>query len=204
VRAVIDEFGLAPVLLLGESLGGGVGILLDQLRTGVVNRYLLCEAVAFETPRFPPDMENPMATAARKRRRVWSSRDEMVASYGSRPPLDVLAPEALAAYVQWGTVDRDDGNVELACDPDIEATIFEGSASVRGARLAWDHLLALTAPATVLAGTASNLPTDWFDGQAARCQGEHIAVAGSHFFLQEDTDRAVALVTKHLIERGTP
>ena len=32
------------------------------------------------------------------------------ASYASRPPLDVLEPEALDAYVRWGFVDRPDGH----------------------------------------------------------------------------------------------
>ena len=60
---------------------------------------------------------------------MWPDRETMVQSYGSRPPLDVLAPDALAAYIRWGTLDRTDGQVELACPPDIEAAIFERSAS---------------------------------------------------------------------------
>ena len=28
------------------------------------------------------------------------------------------------SYTQWGFVDRDDGQVELACNPETEATIF--------------------------------------------------------------------------------
>ena len=46
---------------------------------------------------------------------VWPDRATVRASYGSRPPLDALAPDALDAYVRWGFVDRPDGQVELAC-----------------------------------------------------------------------------------------
>ena len=52
---------------------------------------------------------NFMADAARKRRAVWPDRATVRESYGGRAPLDVLAPEALDAYVRWGFVDRPDG-----------------------------------------------------------------------------------------------
>ena len=66
-----------------------------------------------------------MATIARKRRPVWPDRETVRESYGGRPPLDVLAPEALEAYLRWGFVDRPDGQVELACTPEDEATQFD-------------------------------------------------------------------------------
>jgi surfactin synthase thioesterase subunit len=37
-----------------------------------------------------------------------------------------------------------------------------------------------------------------FDAQAARAGVELITVHGTHFFLQEDTERAAALVREHL------
>ena len=74
--------------------------------------------------------DNYMAAIARKRRPVWPDRDTVRTSYSSRAPLDVLAPEFLDAYLQWGFVDRADGSVELACTPEDEATVFE----VAGAR----------------------------------------------------------------------
>jgi hypothetical protein len=146
----------------------------------------------------PGDGGNYMAVVARKRRAVWPDRATVLASYASRPPLDRLAPEALAAYVHYGFVDRADGQVELACPPDAEATIFEVSARPAGAPAAWAHLDALTASAVVLAGTRSDLPFAWFEAQAARARARLVAVEGGHFFLQEDTERAERLVRQHL------
>ena len=37
---------LEEVVILGESLGGGTGILVDRLRPGLVRKLLLCEAIA--------------------------------------------------------------------------------------------------------------------------------------------------------------
>ena len=205
VWAVLDELGVTTLVALGESLGGGVAALVAADRPGSVRRLMLCEAIAFDldlaAPRpagQPGDGGNFMATLARKRRNVWPDRETVRASYGGRPPLDVLEPEALEAYVRWGFVDRPDGQVELACAPEVEATIFEVSSHDQGARAAWKCLDALGGDAVVLHGDASDLPLEWFAAQAARVGTEPISVAGGHFFLQEDTARAEALVREHL------
>ena len=113
----------------------------------------------------------------------------------SRPPLDVLAPEVLDAYVRWGFVDRPDGQVELACTPEDEATIFEVSADEEGARPR-----GTTSPTLLVRrGRARRrrrrtCPTAWFEAQAERAGAPFVTIDGGHFFLQEDTDRAEALV----------
>jgi pimeloyl-ACP methyl ester carboxylesterase len=202
VLAVLDALDVPSVVALGESLGGGVAVVVDRLRPGFVRRMVLCEAIAFDTsspgPGRPGGNSNHMSEIARKRRTVWPDRETMIRSYGSRPPLNELAPEALEAYVRWGTVERDDGTVELACRPEAEATIFEVTAREGGAPDAWSHLASLHADAVVLAGTRSDLPVEWFRGQAERAGGRFVQVDGGHFFLQEETARAVALVREHL------
>lgn len=207
VLAVLDHLGVDHWATLGESGGGGVAILIDELRPGATRRLVLCEAIAFDPEFFgvrpvasgPGDGGNYMANIARKRRPIWPDRATVRASYGSRPPLDVLAPEFLEAYVRWGFVDRADGQVELACAPEAEATMFEVSASAGGARAAWEHLDSLSCPAVMLAGTSSNLPMEWFRAQATRAGAPFVAVDGGHFFLHEDLDRAEALARQHLL-----
>lgn len=210
VLAVLDALGIERVVALGESLGGGVATLVDAARPGVIRRLMLCEAIAFDVtairPKTATDVPdelgtsgaNFMATAARKRRAVWVDRATVRASYASRPPLDALEPEALDAYVHWGFVDRDDGQVELACPPEAEATIFEASSDDRGAQAAWDHLPELRAPAVVLHGTSSDLPPSLFRAQAEQADAHEHAIDGGHLFLQEDSTRAEALVREHL------
>jgi len=211
VAAVLDRLGVGEpgsrIVGLGESLGGGVLTLVDRLRPGLFRRLMLCEAIAFDAGALgtrepgsgPGDGGNYMATIARKRRAVWPSRDEVRASYGARPPLNELAPEALDAYVRWGFHDRADGSVQLACAPEVEATIFEESAEAGGAADAWLHLSDLTASMVVVNGTRSNLPAEWFAAQADRIGCPHVEIDGGHFFLQEDTPRAESLVRQHLL-----
>ena len=125
VVAVLDLLGLERVHVVGHSLGGGVGIFLDRAAPGRVGRLVLCEAVVFAERPPQDDDRPPMAEIARKRRAVWPDRATMRASYASREPLNRLHPDALDAYLRYGVRDRPDGQVELACPPELEATIFE-------------------------------------------------------------------------------
>jgi pimeloyl-ACP methyl ester carboxylesterase len=205
VVAVLDDLGVDRWSALGESGGGGVAILVDQIRPGVTRRLLLVEAIAigFDQVR-PPNAatpeRNPMSEIARKRRPVWPDRATVRAAYASKPPMNALAPEFLDAYIRWGFVDRADGEVELACPPEAEATMFEVSADAEGARASWEHLAALSCDAVVLAGTKSDLPLEWFKAQAERAGAPFVAIDGGHFFLHEDLDRAEALVREHLAQ----
>jgi pimeloyl-ACP methyl ester carboxylesterase len=198
VLAVLDALEVTEVVALGESMGGGVVALVDSLRPAIVRRALFCEAIAFELA--PPGPSSPglMAERARKRRAVWPDRATVLESYASRPPLDVMEPAALAAYVQYGFVDRDDGTVELACAPDVEARWFDAAAEPDGAALAFAHLARMHATVTVMSGLASNLGVRMFAEQALRLDAPHHQVDGTHFFVQEDTARAADAVRQHL------
>lgn len=197
VVACLDQLKLHCVDLVGQSLGGGVGVLVDALRPGLVRRMLLCEAVAFPMTR-PPDGPNAMADGARRRRAVWPDRGAMRASYAGKPPLSELGDEFLDAYLRWGVRDRLDGQVELACSPATEAAIFDLSPTGLGAPAAWAHLPHLSAEVAVVAGNRSFLPMEFFTGQAARVAAPLHQVDGGHFLLQEDADRAADLVCRLL------
>jgi pimeloyl-ACP methyl ester carboxylesterase len=197
VIAFLDTLRIDWVIAVGQSLGGGVSTLVDAHQPGRIRRLVLCEGIAHPYVEREPGADNHMAAIARRRRPVWPSREAMIESYGSRPPLNELAPEALRAYIEWGTVERDDGQVELASAPDVEAAVFEAAGSPSGAHAAWEHLPSLHADAVVLAGNRSDLPQEWFSEQAVRAGAPFVAVDGGHFFLQEDIDRGVALIRDH-------
>lgn len=198
VLAVLDALGVREVVALGQSLGGGVTVLVEALRPGTVRKALLCEAIAFPMPPRGEGQGNPMAEMARRRRAVWPDRATVEASYGSRPPLDVMEPAALAAYVRFGFHDRADGTIELACEPEVEARFFEAASDPDGARLAFEHLGRVGFPVTVVASSGTDLQPAWFRQQAEVSGGAHLEVPGTHFFVQEDTERAAGLVREHL------
>ena len=126
--AVLDHLelrGEPSLAAVGHSKGAAA-----LLTVAIRDPRALPRIWAFEPIVFPPeavaalDANNPMSTAARKRRAVWDSRPEAIASYGARPPLGSLHPDALAAYVDYGMRDCADGTVELKCRPDDEANMY--------------------------------------------------------------------------------
>ncbi|MCB9376426.1 MAG: alpha/beta hydrolase [Microthrixaceae bacterium] len=202
VLDVLDQLGLRGIAGVGASLGGAVAVLVDQLDPGRWSQLLLAEPVAFPPSLIRPDRPNPMATAARRRRRSFGTRSEMRTHYRSREPLSQLGADALDGYLQWGTIEHADG-VHLACDPDTEALVFEMSTSAHGAPAAWDHLAHLSCPAVIVAGADSFLP-DVFDRQADRADATLLTLAGGHFVLHEDTNRTEALIRTRVLQPASP
>jgi pimeloyl-ACP methyl ester carboxylesterase len=207
VVAVLDQLGIRECCALGESLGGGVGVIVDRLRPGLVRHLVLCEAIAFGSTAFvrnTPASEggaapgNAMAEMTRARRAVWPDRAAVRERYASRPPFDVVAPEALDAYLRWGFFVRADLKVELACAPETEAAIYEVTSEPQGAAAAFAHLPNLRGRITVMHGSTSYLPAPWFQAQADAADTALVTIEGGHFFLQEDTDRAEDLVREAL------
>jgi pimeloyl-ACP methyl ester carboxylesterase len=198
VGRVLEHLGVSEVALLGVSLGGGVGVHVADLLGPRMGALMLCEAIAFEFQQAPSENSNFMAALARKRRAVWPSREAMAESYGSRPPFGALEPAFLDAYVQWGTRIRPDNTIELACDPETEAQVFEIGATAESTGRAFELLAEVPCPVSVLAGADTDLGIHRFEAQAAQAGVELRILDGGHFFLQEDTDRAEALVRELL------
>jgi pimeloyl-ACP methyl ester carboxylesterase len=198
VVAVLDALAVESVRVVGHSLGGGVAIITDRDAPGRIERVLLCEAVVFPAPPEPSADRPPLAEITRRRRAVWPDREAMRKSYGSRPPLDRLEPAALDAYLRYGVVDREDGQVELACPSELEATIFEMTPTPRGSLPAWDHLPVLKGRAAIASGRDTDLPAEIFAAQAELAGGPHVVVAGTHFFPQEDSAGMTDLVVTYL------
>lgn len=199
VLDVLDRLAIDRAAVAGSSLGGAVAIMADQLQPGRWTRALLAEPVAFPGDRMQvaPGEANPMATVARRRRARFSDRAAMIASLSTREPLSQLAPEVMDAYARWGAVDDGDG-VRLACDPGVEATIFEVSGEADGAPAAWAHLPEMSCPSTIVAGRSTFLP-DVFAEQAERAGAPLVLVDGGHFVLHEETERGVDLVIQYAL-----
>jgi pimeloyl-ACP methyl ester carboxylesterase len=69
--------------------------------------------------------DHPMAATARRRTAVFPSRDAIRRAWARRGVFADWAPEVLEGYLRDGFRDREDGQVELCCAPEIEASIFE-------------------------------------------------------------------------------
>jgi pimeloyl-ACP methyl ester carboxylesterase len=161
VDAITDE----PIALFGHSMGGATAVLLERRRPGTVRCAYLFEPIILSESWVMPPKDPGLAIGARKRRAAFPSRELALERYASRPPLNVLRADALAAYVKYGFHDQPDGTVRLACEPDHEGATFDAPD-----KPTIDSLGDVGTPITVAIGT-----TD--DGAGPAMLGETIADA---------------------------
>lgn len=205
--AVTDHLRLAGdpnLLACGHSKGGASLVLGEQRRPGTYARLWLFEPIILpiEEP-LPPSDDNGLSRVARRRRNEWSSVDEAFASYGSRPPLDVMTEESLRAYVDYAFRDRGDGVLVLKCRPEIEARVY----SMGSAHGAFARLGEVRVPTRIVVGETTDAITPEFGSRLVerlpRGSLEVMRGAG-HFGPQQDPDGAVASMLAFADETATP
>jgi len=152
---VADHLGVAGdprLVACGQSKGATSLLLGEVARPGAFARIWAYEPIVFPDDRtIPSGNEFPMSTNARKRRNEWSSFDQVFDTYASKKPLNVMTPESLRAYVDYGLRDRGDGVLELKCRPEVEARVF---AMAPGSG-AWRFLPQIQPPVVVASGEVS-------------------------------------------------
>ena len=150
-RRIAPDGGLVGV---GHSMGGAALLMAAHREPDRFDRLVLFEPIAIPdtAPRAPMD-DHPIVVGARRRRRVFESYEDAIENFRDKPPLSVMTPEVLRAYVEHGfrPVVAEDGTssgVELICSADIEAGIFMGSRD----NGVWELLPEVTIPTTVVSG----------------------------------------------------
>jgi pimeloyl-ACP methyl ester carboxylesterase len=194
VLAIVDHLGLAgepAVLPAGHSKGAAALLLAEEARPGTFPRLWCYEPILFPSDEpMPPQDDFFLAEGARRRREVWDSREEALAAYGSKPPLDVLDVGALHAYVEHGLRERADGTFELKCRPDDEAAIY----SMGMAHGAFGRLGEVQCPTVIACGELTDaIGPELAEMIAARMpRGRHEVLAGlGHFGPMQDPDAVV-------------
>lgn len=197
VLSVVDHVGLVlrpDTFGVGHSKGAAALVLAEAERTGTFERLWLYEPIIFPSDPPPgPSEGNQLAEGARRRRSVFASPDEAFDNFASKPPLDVLVPEALRAYVDHGLRRRDDGRWELKCPGEAEARMYEMGSAHEGYRL----LSAVFCPTTVVAGeTSQAMPPAFCQPLVDRLANGRLEVAPGlgHFGPLQDPDAIVASI----------
>lgn len=190
--------GWSGLVVVGHSLGGGVGILLAQARPDLVDALVLIEA-----PLKPPigpggGNANQMVEVALRRRYEWPSREDAAAHLRARSPYDAWHPDVFAGFVDAGlrAVGRD-GTVQLACARETEAAVFTGG----GTSELWAALAELECPVWIGRGTGSRGLHSTTDPEAAsqpRRAYEWVAEGSGHFAPLERPEWVEAMVRETL------
>jgi pimeloyl-ACP methyl ester carboxylesterase len=189
LQRLIDAFGLVRPLVAGHSSGATTIVTHAALYPGILGRAVLIEPILPRPDWFsniPPGGRSSMSLAdgARKRRAVWASRDEALASYRTKDMFRGWDEDVLRIYVDEGMFDRDDGQVELKCPPEIEGRFFDAVRDID----AWAMLPKLDCPALFLWGSESHLHGRGLDTAAQETLPDASTVivpATTHFLPQE-------------------
>ena len=143
---VLDE--ARPVILSGHSIGGCVSLLAAAERPERVRGLILFDPVVLSRDRFAEfraeEFDSPIARTARVRRSTFASRAEAYRAYRERTVFRGLSDHVLMDYVTSGFRDREDGQVELSCAPEWEASNFTAPHHD-----VWLDLERITAPARI-------------------------------------------------------
>jgi pimeloyl-ACP methyl ester carboxylesterase len=196
---VVDHLGLAgdpTFVACGHSKGAAALLLGEAERPGTSPRIWCYEPIVFPTEyaQMSPD-EFPLAANARKRRNEWASVEEAITAYAAKRPLDVMTPESLRAYVEYGLRDRGDGVLELKCRPEVEGAVF----SMAPGNGVWDALPTIGSTVVVVCGGSSR-SIDPGLGQriVQRLRDARLEVwpDRGHFGPQEDPDACAASILR--------
>lgn len=125
ILSVVQGLGLEQPYAFGHSCGGA-SLLLAEEAAPATFRQLYCyePIVPPELEPAPANFDNPLSVGAARRRERFASRGEAFANYASKPPLSILHPAVLKAYVEHGFEEEADGSVRLRCRPADEARTF--------------------------------------------------------------------------------
>ncbi|HUF31814.1 MAG TPA: alpha/beta hydrolase [Acidimicrobiales bacterium] len=200
VLAVVDALGLDHLAGIGHSKGGTALLLAEQARPGTFTSLVLYEPIVFPPDLGPPGGrgdDNPLAAGAERRREVFPSKEAAYQHYAAKPPLSVLAREALRAYVDHGFEPLGDGTVRLRCRGADEAQVYR----MGGSHGAWDGLPGVSCPTTVATGgTGGTISPEVGARLAARLGAARLEVFDElgHFGPLEDPGRVARSVVAAL------
>lgn len=206
VLTVIDGLGLARPYGFGHSAGGACLLLAEEAVPGTF-RHLYCyEPIVMPTlePRSSL-FDNPMSAVAARRRDRFASKSDALANYASKPPLSILHPAVLSAYVDYGFETEPDGSVSLRCHPADEARVFANSMGHE----AYRNLTMVRCPVDLACGA---LTENFGEAGMAELSRRLTQVGGiartavfdglGHFGPMEDPERVAASMTSAFASRS--
>lgn len=182
----LDALDLRGVTAVGHSMGGtAIAAAAAEGATRRLARAVLLDPVLVPgSPFREPAWDSTLAVGARRRREVWPSRAEMFAALRPRPTFATWEEVFVRLYVDHGVFDRPDGQVELRCPREVEATIFANAVLAD----AFGFLERLTVPTLLVRGAASPTLTEAVAAEALRRLPDARALVvpdAGHFVPQE-------------------
>jgi pimeloyl-ACP methyl ester carboxylesterase len=154
----------------------------------------------------PPFLErlsttnHPLVEMTLRRREVWDSRQQLFETYQTKAAFSGWQTEVLWDYINHGTVDLPNGQIQLKCSVNVEAHVF-AQAPLGDIYAQLDRV---DCPAVVLRGENTDPPLFLIAEKAAQKipQGTLVTVPDtSHFLPMEKPDEIARIITQYFSRR---
>ena len=134
VAALFDHLAIRNAVGVGHSMGAHALLQAAHDRPGALGQLVLFDPVIFEPeyyapaePLDAPDTPHP----ASRRKRDFASPEAMIERFEARDPYDLFERRVFEDYCRYGLVEVE-GGYELACAPEVEASVYASSRSNSG------------------------------------------------------------------------
>jgi pimeloyl-ACP methyl ester carboxylesterase len=192
--ALRREHGASRIALgLGHSFGGTALLTASATRPELFERLVLVDPIAppqraAELAAMRGGPGNRIADVARRRSAIWPSRAAAREKWSGKELFANWDPRVFDLYLAEGLHDRSDGQVELACPPEIEATIFDAAPDFDVMQRASE----LRVPALVLWARAGNFPYSHFETLVGQMRHGVLRVADTGHLVPMENPELVA------------
>jgi len=205
-RLVAEQGGEPVALGMGNSFGGLVTAYAATQRPELFARVAMLDPVLHPPPHVVEELlaalpgearesfasrGNPLAAAARKRRQVFPSREAAFDGWRAKAMFAPFEPGALDLYVAEGLRERRDGQVELKCSGEVEASVFDAT----GILDLYAQAPRLVAPTLLLRAGRGHFPKASFEALAERIPNvEYLDLDAGHLMPMTDAELTVDTV----------
>ena len=133
LRTLTEALDLRNLVGVGHSMGGYVvfdltATLTERFRGAVLIDPVILDPALYAAP--AAYGSDPAEHPTSRRRNQWRDWQEMFEYFKGRHPFSLMDTRVLRNYCEYGLVKRADGDgYELACPPQVEASIYVNSAT---------------------------------------------------------------------------
>ena len=132
VAALIEALQLRRIIGVGHSMGAHA-LVQAAATTSAIDRLVLLDPTImapemYAGPATPMELDGGIHPAA-KRRNAFASVEEMMQRLANKSAFPLFDPQVFRDYCGHGLLPAPDGGLQLACPPEIEASVYRASRS---------------------------------------------------------------------------
>lgn len=135
VAGFLDQLRIRRAVGVGHSMGAHVLLQCAADHPEYFSRLVLFDPVILAPEYYEVGGETRTADAphpAIRRKRDFASPEAMMERFATREPYSLFEPRVFEDYCRYGLKQRPDGGCELACSPEMEASVYGSSRSNSG------------------------------------------------------------------------